>query len=165
MRSSFFIAPIALVLAVSGCTVEGPMGPPGNANVFSSTFMFRVADAQISGPVASAQFDMPAITNAVVDGGAVLMFFEEQGTWTAMPFTFGQEAPDLPAVDFIITIGYGFARGLLEVFYEASTTAISLRSQPDRRMKVVVIEGFALNKTSLDTSNHEAVMDFFGLMD
>ena len=130
---SICIAALAIFVlyAASGCDgVEGPPGRDGldgrNAVVFANEFVFSMADAQFDGPVASVAYDVPDITPAVVDEGAVLVFFEEQGTWTAMPFTFAEESPDFPAVDFTITLGYGYNDALLEVFYEASTSEIDL---------------------------------------
>lgn len=155
----------ALILGVAGCDGGvGPEGPPGrDAVVFAQTFVFSMKDAQFDGPVASVAYDVPDITPDVVDFGAVLVFFEEQGTWTAMPFTFAEESPDLPAVDFTITLGYAYNDALLEVFYEASTDEINLRMQPDRRMKLVVIGGFPASKAGVDLRDYEAVKAYFGL--
>ncbi len=158
-----------MVLA-SGCEVntvgpEGPPGPPGNANVFTLNFTFSMADATINGNVASVQFEAPDITRSVVDEGAVLMFFREQGTWTAMPYTFAVESPDLPAVDYTITLGFGYDVQFFEVFYEASTDAVALEDQPDRLMKAVIIDGFPAGKTGVDLTDYEAVRQYFGLKD
>ena len=156
----------ALLFTLSACVDNGPVGPPGppgNANVFSATFNFRANDLVVNGPVASVQYDVPAITPGVVDDGAVLAFFQEQGTWTAMPYTFAEESPDLPAVDYTITLGYGFDDRFLELFYESSTDAVDLTTQPDRLIKVVIIDGFPLGKTGIDLRDYEAVKRYFDL--
>jgi hypothetical protein len=106
---------------------------------------------------------VPAITPSVVDGGAVLAFFREQGTWTAMPYTFAEESPDLAAVDFTVTLGFAFDDAFLELFYEASTVEVDLTQQPDRVVKVVVIDGFVLGKTGIDLTDYEEVKRYFGL--
>jgi hypothetical protein len=161
----------ALALSASGCIIEesvgpeGPMGPPGNANVFSLGFDFILDDAVINGTVASVQYEVPDLTASVVDDGAVLMFFRDQGTWTAMPYTFGVESQDLPAVDYTISLGFGYEVGFLEVFYEASTEAVNLGQLPDREMKLVVIDGWYYGKRSIDLSDWEAVKAAFGLSD
>ena len=157
-----------LVIGAAGCDggvgPPGPEGPPGrDAGVFSQTFDFSMENAQFDGPVASVAYDVPLITPDVARYGAVLVFFEEQETWTAMPFTFAEESPDLPAVDFTITLGYAYDEALLEVFYEASTEEVDLRTQPDRRMKLVVIEGLPASKAGVDLSDYEAVKAYFGL--
>ena len=171
MRSIRIAAFATFVLCIaSGCDgVEGPPGREGlpgrDAVVFANEFVFSMADAQFDGPVASVAYDVPDITPAVVDGGAVLVFFREQGTWTAMPYTFAEESGNLPAVDFTITLGYGYDDALLEVFYEASTDEIDLSTQPDRTMKLVIIEGFPPSKAGVDLTDYQAVKAYYGLQD
>lgn len=90
---------------ITGCTInesvgpEGRPGAPGNANVFSLGLRFEMIDAEINGTVASAQYTVPDLSISVVDEGAVLLFFRDQETWTAMPYTFGVESVEVPAVD------------------------------------------------------------------
>ena len=154
---------LALVLALSACDDDDPL-TPGNAAVHTLTLDFLLDDASINGPVASVQYDVPSITPNVVDNGAVLAYFREQGTWTAMPYTFGEESPDLPAVDYTLTFGYGYDDQFLEIFYEASSgEAVDLGAQPDQIVKVVVIDGFPPSKTGVDLTNYEAVAEYYGL--
>jgi hypothetical protein len=147
----------------------GPPGPPGNANVVSFTFTLLPERLHYNGPVASVGYQVQEITARVVEGGAVLVYFYEQGTWTALPYTFAYESAELPAVDFTVTLGYAFEVGFLEVFYEASTEAVDLRRlalvQTPRRLKVVIIEGFPLAKMPVDVRSYEAVRTYFGLPD
>jgi len=93
------------------------------------------------------------------------MFFRDQGTWTAMPYTFGVESQDLPAVDYTISLGFGYELGFLEVFYEASTDAVDLFGLPDREMKAVIIDGFYFGKKQLDVTNWEEVKAAYDLKD
>ncbi len=167
-----FTTGLACTMAVlmTGCEVntvgpEGPPGPPGNANVFTVNFSFSMADAVVNGNVASVQFDVPGLTASVVDDGAVLMFFREQDTWTAMPYTFAVESPDLPAVDYTISLGFGYDVHFLEVFYEASTDAVALEDQPDRLMKAVIVDGFPAGKAPFDATDYEQVKAYFSLPD
>ena len=154
--------------ALSACEAElvgppGPAGPPGNANVTALTLEFEMDEASYNGSVASAGFTVPAITPSVVDYGAVMVYFYEQGTWTAMPYMFADESPNLEAVDYTITLGYAYDDRFLEVFYEASTDAIDLSLQPDREMKVVIIDGYPAGKASPDLRDYHAVMEYYGL--
>ncbi len=165
------------LLAATGCVVddglvgpEGPPGPPGNANVFAFNFAFSFDRAVFNGVVASEQFDMPEITPSVVDGGAVLVYFRDQGTWTALPFTVGVESGDLAAVDYTFTMGYAYDDQFLEVFVEASTDDdvvwddILTLLPPSYDMKVVIIDGFFAGKNlDLDLRDYEAVKNYFGL--
>ena len=163
------------LLVAAGCD-EGPVGPPGppgspgNANVFSFNFIFSFDAAVFNGAVASQQFDVPEITPSVVDGGAVLLYFRDQGTWTALPFTVGVESNDLAAVDYTFTMGYGYDDSFLEVFVEASTDAdvvwddILTLLPASYDMKIVIIDGFVLGKNlDLDLRDYEAVKTYFGL--
>lgn len=163
-----------LVSLLAGCDgVTGPRGPVGPrgadgvVDVFSVNFVFALQDAVVNGTVASAQFDVPDITQSVVDDGAVLMFFREQGTWTAMPFTYGIESadPDLDAVDYTVALNFGYELGFIEPFYEASIDIdfIPLDVLPDRQMKAVIIDGYLLAKQDVDLTDYEAVREAFGL--
>ena len=163
MNSTRTILTTALIaLAMTGCVIEesvgprGPQGPPGNANVFTLNFDFLLNDAAFNSGVASVQYDVPDITENVVDEGAVLLFFRDQGTWTAMPYTFF--TPGGRAVSF----GFGYEVGFLEVFYE--TVNADLATLPDREMKAVIIDGFAF-KSGLDVTDWKAVSAFYGLED
>lgn len=158
------------ILGISPLACEGPAGPPGppgNANVVSFTFTLLPERLRYNGPVASVGYEVPEISASVVEGGAVLVYFYEQGTWTALPYTFAYESSELPAVDFTVTLGYAFEVGFLEIFYEASTEAVDLRRlglvQTPRRLKVVIIDGFPLAKMPVDVRNYEAVRAYFGL--
>ncbi|MDQ7039467.1 MAG: hypothetical protein Q9M35_00820 [Rhodothermus sp.] len=170
IRSVAGLAMLSLVMLTSACEgPAGPPGPPGNANVISFSFILNPEALQYNGPVASVGYDMPEITPSVVEGGAVLLYFYEQGTWTALPYTFVYESPDLPAVDFTVVLGYAFEVGFLEVFYEASTDAIDLRElvlvQTPRQLKVVIIDGMAAAKAPVNLQDYEAVRAYFGLKD
>ena len=163
---------VVLIAALVPMACEGPAGPPGppgNANVISFSFTLNPETLRYNGPVASVGYDVPEITPSVVEGGAVLLYFYEQGTWTALPYTFAYESADLPAVDFTVTLGYAFEVGFLEVFYEASTDEIDLRQlalvQTPRQLKVVIIDGFVAAKAPVDLRDYEAVKAFFGLKD
>lgn len=175
MRSLFTGALVGLFLfAATGCDEGpvGPPGPPGNANVISFNFGFSFDQAVFNGAVASEQYDVPEISPSVVDGGAVLVYFRDQGTWTALPFTIGVESADLAAVDYTFTLGFGYDDGFLEVFVEASTDDdvvwddILELLPPSYEMKAVIIDGFFLGKNStLDLRDYEAVKAHFGLKD
>lgn len=164
MKVLYTAAIVAALFVFSACDGDdGPTGPGEYASVHAITFDFDMDDASINGPVASVQYDVPSITPSVVDDGAVLVYFREQGTWTAMPYTFAEESPDLPAVDYTITLGYGYDDEFLEVFYEASTTEVDLSAQPMREVKAVIIDDFAAGKVGVDLTDYEAVAEYYGL--
>lgn len=166
MISSVFAALVLVVLG--GCDQgpvgpPGPPGPPGDPAVFSFTVDFLLEDATINGSVASVQYDAPEITPSVVQDGVVMAYFREQGTWTALPYTYGVESPDLPAVDNTVTLGYAYETDFLEVFYEASRPGV-LNDLPDQLIKVVVIESYAgARAANVDLSDYEAVRSYYNL--
>lgn len=175
MKSFIYtILPALIVLISAGCDSgpTGPPGPPGNANVFSVNFDFEPAAAAFNGTVASDQFVVNAITPSVVDHGAVLLYFRDQNTWTALPFTVGIESLTMNAVDYTFTLGYGYDDGLIEVFIEASTDddvvwdEIVALLPPFYEMKAVIIDGFAFGKKApVDLRDYEAVKAYYGLKD
>lgn len=154
----------AMLFTTSGCIIES--NDNDGAVTIPVEFIFSMNDAIINGDVASVQFQAGTVTPNVVDNGAVLAFFREQGTWTAMPYTFAVENPDIPAVDYTISLGYGYDDGLIEVFYEASTPEAPLIDQPDRRIKAIVIEDLGyLANANINLNDYEAVKSFLDLED
>lgn len=155
----FCIAPLA-----SGCIIDADSD--SGTELRTAEFIFSVEEATFNDDVASAQYSIPDITPVVVDQGAVLGFFREQGTWTAMPYTFGVESPDLPAVDYTITMGYGYDDGIVEVFYEASTVEAPIDLQPDRRIKIVILDDLAFSRqANIDLTDYESLKKHFNLSD
>lgn len=158
MRALKLLPLLALLPILAACEINthSEMDP----DIYSTEFNFRLADATINGPVASVQYDVPVLDSRVADVGLVMCYFYEQGTWTAMPYTYGIDNPGAQAVDFTITLGYAFRTRSLEVFYEASTDQAPLRNQPDRRIKLVIVGPDVAghyNKQGLDWTNYEAV--------
>ena len=82
-----------------------------------------------------------------------------------MPYTFGVESAEVPAVDYTVAFGFGYEVEFLEIFYEVSTEAVELASLPDREIKAVVIDGFPLGKNSIDLTDWNTVKATFGLED
>lgn len=158
--------PLALFLALSvaGCDVTNVYS---DTEVASVPLTFRFNDATFNGGVASVQYTMPEISQPVVDHGVVVVYFRDQGTWTALPYAFGVESEDLPAVDYTVSIGYAFERRMLEVFFEVSTPdvwdAALDRLQNRYDLRAVVIRDLAFGKNAPDLSNYEAVRAYYGL--
>lgn len=162
LRSTSF-AVLALLLIGCDQGPPGPPGPPGDPAVYSFQVDFFLDEAAFNGNVASVQYEAPEITRDAVRNGAVLAYFREQETWTAMPYTYGVESPDLEAVDYTVTLGYAYERGFLEVFYEASYPGV-LPDLPDRRIKIVVVESYAgARAAGVDLEDHDAVTAYYGL--
>lgn len=165
IRSIFVVL---LITLLGGCDQgppgpQGPQGPPGDPAVISFTVDFLLADADFNGSVASVAYDAPEITRRVVREGAVMAYFREQETWTALPYTYGVESEDVEAVDYTVTLGYAYEEGFLEVFYEASYPGV-LEDLPDQTIKVVVLDSYARARAAdVDLSDYEAVRSHYGL--
>ena len=172
LRSAVGAVVVLLALATApGCDSQtgppgppgppGPSGPPGDAAVESFTVDFFVDDAAQNGTVFSQAYDAPEITAGVVQQGMVTAYFREQGTWTAMPYTYGVESPEVPAVDYTVTFGYAYEQGFVELFYEVSNEA-AFPSLVDREVKVVVLYGSPA-AFNVDWSDYSAVAQRFDL--
>jgi hypothetical protein len=160
------LVPLILVsaLVLSACDVTKVYS---DTEVASVPLVFRFSEASFNGRVASVQFNMPEISQPVVDHGAVMVYFRDQGTWTALPYSFGVESAEVPAVDYTVSMGYAFEDRFLEAFFEISTAEVwddALdRLQPRYDMRAVIIRDFAYGKNGPDFSNYEAVRQYYGL--
>jgi hypothetical protein len=132
---SLLVSTFALLFALSFAACDqgppGPSGPPGppgppgeTATVTSFDLIFDVDTAieSTDGLVLFSEYDTPEITNNVVTAGLVMAYYFEEtsGTWTAMPYTYGEESQEIDAVDYTLTFGYAFSTGFMQIFYEAS---------------------------------------------
>ena len=168
MRSARYLLLAVVALFVAGCDQgpvgpQGPPGPPGDPAVYSFTVDFFLDEAQFNGPIASIQYDAPEISPRVVDEGAVMAYFREQGTWTALPYTYGVESENVAAVDRTVTLGFAYEVDFFEVFYEASRPEV-LNLLPDQEVKVVIIDSFAgARAAGVDLTNYADVKAHYGL--
>lgn len=174
MRLIFSILVLfALILSTSGCD-DDTVGPD-NAGVFSFSTSFDLVRADRNGNFATEVYDVVDITPAVVDFGAVLVYYRFENTWNPLPFTFGVEAADdPPRVDYTATFSYAYDDGFLQLFVEASTdddvvwaeienTPLFDNSVP---LKVVIIESLPIGKQAeVDLRDYEAVKAYYGLKD
>ncbi|PSQ99808.1 MAG: hypothetical protein BRD48_02990 [Bacteroidetes bacterium QS_9_68_14] len=97
--------------------------PPEGADVRAFEVDFDLDGATREGGFATAPYDAsePArAAVAVAEEGLVIAYVREAGTWTALSYTCGVEAPEQPVVDYTVSLGYGFETGFVELFYEPS---------------------------------------------
>jgi hypothetical protein len=100
----YLMAVIAVVTIFSSCTKQGPAGPPGpqgNANVQS--FIFQ---SQSFTPGTVISLAVPAITQRIIDSGAVIIYTRvtnvtETDSWTELPWTFESESID----PWVVSVG------------------------------------------------------------
>ncbi|HET6568739.1 MAG TPA: hypothetical protein VFG50_12300 [Rhodothermales bacterium] len=154
---------VLFAVALVGC--DGAGNRYDRAGVLSVPFTFDVNGAVKNGNVLSEQIDFPEITQRVVDLGAVMVYFEEQDTWTALPYTYGVESATEPLVDYTVTLGYAFDTHLVEVFYETSADPDVLSLPGSVRMKAVIFDAIPTGKNAPDLRDYQAVKRYYGLDD
>lgn len=134
----------ALAVTLSSCSKKGdtgdtgPAGADGNANVHSYSFTMHPGDWQQSGVVGSTyekyvDLNISSITQSIIDGGAVLVYWNVNGSLLALPATV-PTGGDL--MSFLPSCSLGSAS--LEVF---TATHTSFNFNTDVNLKVVVIAG------------------------
>jgi len=161
MRNRFSLLALALMtLFVAACDTTSNRTII-DTDVYVTEVDFNVASATLNGTVLSQQFAVPAIDN---NAAAVLAYFYEQGTWTAMPYTYAVDDAQLQAVSYTISLGHAFSNQTFEAFYESSAADVNLRQQPSRRIRVVVLGDYAA-KQNVDFSDYNAVKAAFHLPD
>lgn len=160
MRARYLFS--ALLLAFATVFAACDMGHTvNNTDAYITEVQFDVSKATLNGTVLSQQYSVPAIDNSAA---AVLCYFYEQGTWTAMPYTYAVDDAKLQAVSYTISLGHAFSYQTLQVFYESSAADVNLRNQPSRRIRVVVLGDYAA-KQNVDFSDYNAVKAAFNLPD
>lgn len=164
MKRFYYVALILLVVFWAGCDSTEP--ETAMIRTFQETVDLSKGALNQTGDVASVQLNFPEITPAVEDWGAVLVYYWDQNSWTALPFTTSFDDPDLQAVSYTMTLGYAHWAGTLEVFRESSTSDVSPREGIGPiDLKIVIISDFAASKAGIDLRNYEEVKRYFKLPD
>jgi hypothetical protein len=153
-KVSLAICGIAL-MGIIGCTKEGPQGPPGNANVVSSTISSSAW--AYSSPSWSITFTYPAITQDIIDKGAVLVYLKNGQAFAQLPLTIYQTSSYSTSIEVASFVGG------VKIFWTDSDLI-----QPDnpgnREFKIVVIAASGLAKNpNLDLNDYNAVKQAYNL--
>ena len=134
-------------------------------------FSLSFTDVVFTDFVANLRYSVPEIGPDAVSFGAVLVFIRDlEGTWTALPFTYGVESATDPFVDYTVTLGYAYELNLLDVFVESSSSDDvvwdEILSDPllseIRDLRVVILEALP-GKNSIDLSDYEALQRYYAL--
>lgn len=138
----------------------------------TDTFSLNDSDVSFTDFVANIRYSVSAVTANVVANGAVLVFIEDlEGTWTALPYSYGIEAPDQPVVDYTVSIGYAYNTGLIDVFVEASSSDDVVWDEilndallgTSRRVRFVIFNTFIPGKNQVDLTDYQALRHRYGL--
>lgn len=157
-------------LAVSLAACDSNTYTAADVDIYSRELTANLQSATADGKFRIVEFDVPAITNGVVNAGMVMAYFYDDvsGTWTAMPYTYAVDNSTLQATDFTVTLGFAFRQRTFQVFYESSIPAADVPSErrPNRRIKLVVVgPDLAASKKGLDWSDYASVKAALGLRD
>ena len=161
---------LIVALVIAGCDSSG-YDESGRERPALRSFVvdFRLEEATFEGPFATVTYDAPEITSRVARSGLVAAYVREEDTWTALPYTYGVESEDVPAVDFTATFGYAYERGFVEVFYELSVDDAEVWDAvpKERRVKVVIFSQEVVRRYQqrVDFRDYEAVRQRFTLND
>lgn len=146
----------------------GPAGNDGNANVWSSTLTVYPDDWRWDSNT-SWRVDIyyEAISTAITDYGAVLVYMEEDNTWRQLPYTFYYTDNDENG-------NVLYCSSSLEVStYDEGVSIFWTENDfydgycpEEHRFKIVVIAASYYNaRSDVDYSNYEAVKAAFQLAD
>ena len=180
MRVYATVLALLLALTSAGCeTVDSaPYEDDVETDVYSFALTLHYSDLVHNGFVASRAWDRVDIPLSTVRNGAVVAYYYDEGTWTALPTTLGLEKPDEPLVDYTVTFGYAFEEDFFELYLEASTDdPLIWNADPEddivqiaeifggaTDIKVVVIDSYVpMRRSVVDLSDYEAVRDYYGL--
>ena len=153
---------IAGATTFSNCekvTVTGPAGEDGkdgNANVVSSSI--TSGSWSFVSPSWSQSFTYSAITQDILDNGAVLVYVASGVNYYQLPYTF------YPTSSYSRTYNYVHYLGGLKVFV---TDSDLITTEPGTlEFKVVVIEAsFLMKNPNVDLNNYQEVKKAFNLKD
>ena len=144
----------------SSCKKEGPAGPAGkdgNANVVSSTI--TSSSWAYTEPSWAITFTDPAITQEIINSGAVLVYIKVGDNYTQLPLTFYLSS------SYSSTIEVSTFVGGLSLFWTDSDL-VQPNNPGSQTFKVVVIAGSGMiQNPNVDYSNYEEVKSKFNLED
>jgi hypothetical protein len=149
-----------LTTFISGCTKEGPAGAngrDGNANVVSTTF--TISNWTFNNPSYVGTQSIPAITQEILNNGAVLAYVKVGDNYSQVPLTFYQSNT------FSSSIEVAHGLGSISFFFTDSDLIQPVTPGP-LTFKVVVIASAAKTQNpNVDFSDYEAVKSKFNIVD
>ncbi|MEQ8910292.1 MAG: hypothetical protein RIC95_13925 [Vicingaceae bacterium] len=163
LKTIIAILILATITIFASCEKEGPEGPTGpagkdgvdgNANVSSS---LTVSSWTYDDPSWVANLSIPAITQDIVNTGAVLAYIKTQDTFYQIPITFYQTSTYSTSVEVETKLGG------VSIYWTDSdrTTPVNPGSQT---FKIIVIASSdRIKKSGIDVSDYEQVISEFNL--
>jgi hypothetical protein len=148
---------VSTMTIFSSCSKEGPAGKDGNANVVSSTI--TSSSWVYNDPTWAITFNYPAITQEIINSGAVLVYMKVGNNYNQLPLTFYQSS------SYSTTIEASNFVGGLTLFWTDSDLTQPI-NPGSRTFKVVVISASGMMQNpDVDYSNYEEVKTIFNIED
>ena len=163
MKKTLTLCLVALSFLFNSCIVEGEQGPQGpagsdgNANVVSSSL--TTSNWSYLSPDWYINFNYDAITQDILDNGAVLLYVKSGSNYFQLPYTY------YPSSTYSRTYTFKHYLGGLSVYVTDSDLTQPLNPGL-LTFKVVVIASSSIAKyPNLDLNNYEEVKKTFDLKD
>ncbi len=166
MKPKHFFLLISLstiVIVFNNCRKEGPQGPQGPAGeVNVKSYTFQATNWQYSSSQWLQSFSIPELTPESIDSAAVLVYFKEQTSWNALPFTEVASTNYFMGFKYVVnavTINWtynGVFSGDDPTTYYGTTLTYKVVIIPDQARKA---------NPDIDWTNYEEVKTRFDLKD
>ena len=148
---------LAFIATFTGCVKDN--GPSGNADLASFNYSVRANQWLADGTRGTvgfqyySRFDVPEITQSVMDFGTVMVYKQENSLFYPLPVSTSD-------VGYVSTIQYNVYLGMVEIFIE--DTDFLTDPPADMNFKVVVFNQLKSLPVSLDIKNYKQVEAYMG---
>lgn len=152
---------------INGCAKDGATGPQGtpgtngtngvdgNANVVgSNTISITSSDWSLASSFYSTSFTSVAITQAIVNNGAVMVYEKLGNSWQCMPYTTGLNERD-----------FTFSVGAFKIWSHNTDDSIPTNPGPQTYRIVAISASGLIANPNVDLKNYQVVKMTFGLSD
>lgn len=155
MKAVYLMLMVTVTTIFSSCEKEGPTGKDGNANVVSKTFSSSSWREVNNRWLIDLEF--PAITQEIMNTGAVLVYLKINDEYAQLPLTF------YPSELYSTTIRIAKSIGVITVIWSDSDLLIS--QNPGRQtFKVVVIAASQMGPNpNVDFSDYQEVISTYNI--
>jgi len=145
--SSLFFALLFAILLLAGCNESTTTQPIDNGNELI-TEIFSIEDSmdiQIDGFFGFFDYPMDAITQDVLDNGAVMVYWgnTDRTLWSALPYDFDFDLNNDDIIEYSMSLSYDYSytpnQGFVSITFEASNDTLYREALPLGPYKVVVI--------------------------
>jgi hypothetical protein len=151
---------ISTLLLVSVATIMGckkDEGPNGNANIDNYTYTIQTNQWYTYGEFGQPgfqyyrQIDVPAITQDVMEKGAVMVYIKQDDLFYPLPATTDNDG-------WVTTVQYNVYMGMVEVFVE--DTDFQTVNPGTMTLKIIIFDQLKSLPASLDIKDYKQVIAY-----